>query len=87
MAQQGDLIHKATGKLHRRGQVRFASIEFGANEALARSQGVETLPTTRFYVDGKLVNEVTGGTKNLPQVQDKVSYYVQKQMRQKNKNP
>jgi hypothetical protein len=79
MSQTADLAHKSTGKLERKGQIRFASVEWGANTELSENEGVETLPTTRFYFDGKLVEEITGGTKNMPRVKEVVAYYTQKQ--------
>ena len=85
MSQQADLIQKTTGKQHRRGQVRFASVEFSANESLCHEQGIATLPTTRFYKNGKLVGEVTGGIKNFPRIQDMVEYHVRNQIRQAKK--
>jgi thioredoxin-like negative regulator of GroEL len=79
MTQTADLAHKSTGELDRKGQVRFASVEWGANTELSRKEGIETLPTTRFYFDGKLVEEITGGTKNIHRVKEVIAFYTQKQ--------
>ena len=77
--KHADLVHKSDPtNIHKRGQVRFGSIEFNHNEALCHNQNIETLPTTRFYVRGQLVAEVTGGTKNIGQIQDLLAYHVQR---------
>lgn len=73
MSQYADLVHKTSGSIKREGQVRFASVEWGANEDLCKSQGIETVPTTRIYVSGRLVEEITvQGPKDFPRVQETV---------------
>ena len=77
MSQHADLVHNPSDTVRRRGQVRFGSVEWGANRDLCRSVGIETVPTTRIYVGGSLVEEITGGSKDFGRIQEMIEYLLQ----------
>lgn len=76
VSQTADWVYKQTGELDRHGSVRYGSVEWNANSDLCEREDIETLPTTRFYRDGNLVHEVTGGTKNFPRVKELIAYHT-----------
>ncbi|GAX26236.1 hypothetical protein FisN_16Lh065 [Fistulifera solaris] len=82
-SEHGDVVNTVTGDILHRGDIRFASVEWGANEELCQAQGIEKLPTTRFYINGILQKEITGGAKKFEQHKDAINYYLQKQQKRK----
>lgn len=81
-AEHADVVNTITGEVITPGDIRFASVEWGANEELCQAQGIEKLPTTRYYVNGELKKEVTGGVKKLEEHKAIINYYLQKQQKQ-----
>jgi hypothetical protein len=49
---------------------------------LCQAQGIEKLPTTRFYVNGILQKEITGGAKKFEQHKDAIQYYLQQKQKE-----
>lgn len=80
-AEHADVIDSITGDVVTQGNIRFGSVEWGANEELCHAEGIEKLPTTRFYVNGVLQKEITGGAKKFQQHKDAIDYYLQKQQK------
>ena len=80
-SEHADVINAVTGEVIRKGNIRFASVEWGANEELCQAQGIEKLPTTRFYINGILQKEITGGAKKFEQHKDAIQYFLQKQQK------
>jgi len=76
--EHADLVD-SNGQTVRLGRIRFASVELTANEDVFSAEGITRLPTTRYYVQGELVKEVTGGVKKMQQHQDTIEYCLQKQ--------
>ncbi|GAX29492.1 hypothetical protein FisN_16Hh065 [Fistulifera solaris] len=83
-SEHADVVNTVTGEILHPGDIRFASVEWGANEALCQAQGIEKLPTTRFYINGVLKKEITGGAKKFEQHKDAIQYYLQKQSKRQN---
>jgi thioredoxin-like negative regulator of GroEL len=59
-----------------RGQVRFASIEFGANMALCRALQIRKLPTIHLYRRGRKLAGFPCGPAKFRLLQDTIDYYV-----------
>lgn len=59
------------------GEVKFASVEFGANKKLCQGMNVNKLPTVQFYSHGKLLSSFPCGPKGLPMVQNAMQRYME----------
>lgn len=80
-SEHSDVIDTTTGEVISQGDIRFASVEWGSNEELCQDEGIVKLPTTRFYVNGVLKKEITGGAKKFHEHKAAIEYYLQKQQK------
>ena len=60
----------------RRGNVRIAEIEYGANEEFCKALGIKKLPTVQFYSRGSLVDGFPAGPKKVPILKAKLAHYM-----------
>lgn len=73
----GDRIDDASGELLETGSVRFASVEYGANQKLCRSLRIKELPTVQFYSKGQLLSSFPCGPKGFATVQAAMKHYLE----------
>jgi thiol-disulfide isomerase/thioredoxin len=59
------------------GNVRMASIEFGANSALCRSLGITKLPTVHFYKGPVKLAGFAAGPNKIQMVRDTMEHYIE----------
>lgn len=59
----------------RKGEIRLAEMEYGANKELCQRLGVTKLPTIHFYSRGKLVEGFPCGPRKIAILLDKLSRY------------
>jgi len=60
----------------RKGNVRIAEIEYGANEEFCKALGIKKLPTVHFYSRGSKVDGFPAGPKKLPILKAKLAHYM-----------
>jgi thioredoxin-like negative regulator of GroEL len=61
--------------LVKKGEIRLAEIEYGANIELCKSLGVKKLPTIFFYSQGQKVDGFACGPKKVPMLLEKLEAY------------
>lgn len=66
------------GELSEKGNVRLASIEFGANTSLCRALGIKKLPYVHIYKSpvGRIANFSCGPSK-FPMLEEKLAAFMQ----------
>lgn len=67
-------------RLLRTGKVRFASVEYSANEGLSKRLGVVKLPTVFFYKQGEKVDDVSCGPKKFVNVLAMIDRWYEKSL-------
>lgn len=66
-------------KVVREGQIRMASIEFGANKELCKSLGIKRLPTVHFYRRGEKLAGFPCGPAKFQLLLDTIQHYLSSQ--------
>ena len=70
----GDVVEE-DGTVSRRGDLRFASVEYAANLDMCKSLGIKKLPTVFIYSRGQLVDNFPCGPKKMPLLLEKLEHY------------
>ena len=74
----GDIVveeEDGTTTISKRGDLRFASVEYAANLDMCKSLGIKKLPTVYIYKSGQLVDNFPCGPKKMPLLLEKLELY------------